>query len=204
LQESIATALADRPEYTQAKLDLQNSDISIKVAKNQRLPILDLQGSYSLNGLGDGLDEPLSQVGSADYGSWFVGLALRMPLGERGARAELQKSQYEKEQKLLTLKALEQKIIAEVRGAVRQLETDRKRITATKVAEDLARQVLLAEEKKYRLGLSTSYEVLQFQASLATATKNRLSAVVDYRKSIVNLYKALGVTLEKLGIELEE
>jgi outer membrane protein TolC len=204
LRESIATALADRPEYTQAKLDLENSDISIKVAKDRRLPILDLEGSYSLNGLGDGLGDPLSQVGTADYRSWSLGLALRMPIGERGAKADLRRSMYEKEQKLLALKDLEQQIITEVRGAVRQLETDGKRIEATRAAEELARQVVLTEERKHGLGLSTSYELLQFQANLATATKNRLRAVIDYRRSIVAFYRALGVTLDKLGIELRD
>jgi outer membrane protein TolC len=204
LEESVAAALKNRPEYAQAELDLQNSDIYVKVAKNQRLPTLDLEGSYTLNGLGGDVDEPLSQVGGADYKSWFVGLALRMPLGERGARADLKRSQFEKEQKLLALKDLEQQIIADVRGAVRQLETDRKRIEATKAAEDLAEQVLKTEEEKYNLGLSTSYELLQFQASLATATKNRLRAVTDYRKSIVYLNQALGITLENLDIKMEE
>ena len=83
LQESIAKALENRPEYSQAKLDLENSNISIKVAENRKLPILDLEGSFSLNGLGDGLGEPFSQIGGVDYSSWDVGLALRMPLGER-------------------------------------------------------------------------------------------------------------------------
>jgi len=203
LTENAATALESRPEYAQAKLDLQNSDIVIKVAKNGRLPTLDLDGSFSLNGLGGDLNDPFSQVGRADNESWSVGLALRVPIGGRTTKAELRKSLSEKEQKLLTLKDLEQQIITETRGAVRQLETDEKRIEATKAAEEFAKQVLTTEEKKYGLQLSTSYELIQFQASLATATKNRLRAVIDYRKSIVSLHQALGVTLEKLNIELE-
>ena len=148
------------------------------------------------------MDEPLSQVGSADYRSWYVGLALRMPIGG-AAKAELQKSLLEKEQTLLVLKDLEQQIITEVRGAVRQLETDGKRVKATKVAQEFAEQVLSTEEKKHKLGLSTNYELLQFQANLATARKNHLRAVIDYRKSIVILHQTLGATLEKLNIELE-
>jgi len=203
LEESIATALKNRSEYVQAKIDLENSDISIKVAKNQRLPRLDLEGSLDLSGLGDELNKPLSQVGKADYDTWSIGLFLRVPLNGRSTKAELKKSRFEKEQALLSLNDLEQQIVTEVRGAVRQLETDKKRIEATKAAEEFARQVLLAEEKKHELGLSTSYELLQFQANLATATKNYLRAVIDYRKSIVALYQALGVTLERLNIELE-
>ncbi len=203
LAENIAAALENRPEYAQAKLDLQNSDIIIKVAKNGRLPTLDLDGSFTLNGLGGDINDPFSQVGRADNKSWAVGLAFRMPIGGRTTKAELRKSRFEKEQKLLSLKDLEQQIITETRGAVRQLETDGKRIDATKAAEEFAKRVLTTEERKYGLQLSTSYELIQFQANLATATKNRLRAVIDYRKSIVSLHQALGTTLEKLNIELE-
>ena len=201
LEDSLATALKNRPEYAQAKIELENSDISIKVAKNQRLPRLDLEGSLSLNGLGDELGEPFSQVGKADYDSWSIGLFLRVPLGGRTEKAELKKSQFEKEQALFALKDLEQQLINDVRGAVRQLETDQKRIDATKAAEDFAQQALSVEEKKHELGMITSYELLQMQANLATATKNRLRAGIDHRKSIVVLYQASGVTLEKLNIE---
>jgi outer membrane protein TolC len=204
LQDSIVTALQNRPEYAQTKLDLANSDISIKLAKNRRLPTLDLEGSYSLNGLGEELNDPLSQVGSADYRSWAVGLVLRMPLGERGSRADLRRNEYEKEQKLLAMKDLEQQIITEVREAVRQVGTERERREATKVAEELARQVVSTEERKYKLGLSTSYDLLQFQADLATATRNHLRAVVDYRRSVVGFYQVLGVTLDRLNIQLDE
>ncbi len=203
LEENIAVALENRPEYNQAKLDLQNSDIAIKVARNGRLPILDLDGSFTLNGLGGDANDAFSQISGVDNKSWQVGLALRMPIGGRTTKAELRKSRLEKEQDLLSLKDLEQQIITEVRGAVRQLETDGKRIEATKAAEELAQQVITTEERKHSLQLSTSYELLQFQAYLATATKNRVRAVIDYRKSIVSLYQALGITLEKLNIELE-
>ena len=203
LQESIVTALKNRPEYVQAKINLENSDISIKVAKNQRLPRLDLEGSLNLNGLGDGFSEPLSQVRKADYNTLYVGFALRMPLGVLSPESELEQNQFEKAQALLSLKDLETQIIKEVRAAVRQLETDKKRIEATKAAEEFARQVLSGEEEKHELGFSTSYELLQFQANLATATQKRLRAIIDYRKSIVTLYQALGVTLEGLNIELE-
>jgi len=203
LEESIATALQHQPEYAQAEIDLKNSEASIKVAKNQRLPRLDLEGSLSFSGLGGKLDEPLSQVGKANYDTWYIGLALRVPLSRRTENATLKKSQLEKEQAMMALKDLEQEIITQVRGAVRQLETNKKRIEATKSAEKYAKQALSVEEKKHELELSSSYELLQFQANLATAAKNHLRAVIDYRKSIVVLYQVLGITLEKLNIEFE-
>jgi outer membrane protein len=203
LVESIATALKERPEYNQAKIDISNSDISIMVAKNQTLPIMDLQGSLTLNGLGGNFGDPISQVGKADYRAWNANIALRMPIGNRVSKAGLKRSELIKEQKLLDLKDLEQQIISDVRRGVRILESDRKRIDATTAAEDFARQVLATEDKKYNLGLSTSYQLLQFQASLTTATQNKYRAIIDYRKSIVNLYQSNGVTLDKLNIKFE-
>jgi len=204
LQDSIKTALEKRPEYTQSQTDIDSSHISIKTTKNKGFPSLDLESSFSLNGLGSDTGEPFSQLGKADYKSWYVGMVMRMPLGERASKAELKRIQLEKEQKLLTLKNLEQQIIGDVRGAIRQIETDGKRIEATDAAENFAKQALLAEEEKYKLGLSTSYQLLQLQASLALATRNHLRAVIDYKKSIVSLYQVLGITLDKLNIEFGE
>ncbi|MGQ9607971.1 MAG: TolC family protein [bacterium] len=204
LDESIKSALANRAEYLQAKLEIQNSDISIKVASNQKLPILDLEGSFKLNGLGEETGEPFSQIGKAEYLSWSTSLALKMPIGGKTGKGSLAKSRLEKEQRLLALKDLEQQIITEVRGTVRKLDTDKKRIEATIKAEEFAKQVLETETKKYELGLSTSYDLLQFQANLATATKNRLRAVIDYRKSVINFYQSIGTTLDKLGIEIKD
>jgi outer membrane protein TolC len=203
LEESIAAALQNRPDYAQAKIDLENDQISIQVAKNQRLPRLDLEGSLAFNGLGGQLDEPFSQVGKVEHDTWRVGLLLRIPIGGRAESAELRRNQLRKEQNLLALQNLEQQIIVDVRGAVRQLETDRKRIEATEAAEEFSRQALAAEERKYELGLSTSYDLLLFQAVLANDARNHLRAVVGYRQSLVSLYRVLGMTLEQLNIALE-
>lgn len=203
LQESIKTALEKRPDYMQAKIDIKNSDIQIKVASNQRLPQLDLEGSLALNGLGSNIGEPFSQIRGGDYNSWSASVSLRLPIGGKTGNGALKKSLLEKEQKLLALKDLEQRIVAEVRDAVRKVETDKKRIDAAIKAEEFARQVLETERRKYELGTSTSYDILQFQANLATASKNRLRAVIDYRQSVANLYQVMGVTLEKLGIEVK-
>jgi outer membrane protein TolC len=203
LGESIATALQNRPEYAQAKIDLENSNIAIKVAKNQGLPRLDLEGSLAFNGQDGQLDNALSQVGKIEHDSWQLGLFLRVPLGDRTAKGELQRSQLEKEQGLLALQNLEQRIITDVREAVRQLSTNQKKIEATEAAEEFARQALVAENKKYEVGLSASLDLLQFQAILANVSRDHLRTVIDYRQSIVALYQTLGVTLKELNIELE-
>ena len=77
------------------------------------------------------------------------------------------------------IKDLENKIILEVRESARQLKTDSKRIKAATVAKKLAEEKLKAEEKKFEVGLSTSFNVLKFQEDLAEAQSNEIKTIID-------------------------
>ena len=48
--ESLQNAFKYRPDYIQKKIDLENRNIKIMVAKNTLLPTIDLVGSFGLNG----------------------------------------------------------------------------------------------------------------------------------------------------------
>ena len=74
-----------------------------------------------------------------------------------------------------------------VREAVRQIETDIKRVRATRAARVLAERKLDAEEKKLEVGISTNFQVLEFQEDLAVAESNETKAIIDYNKSLINL-----------------
>jgi outer membrane protein TolC len=165
-----------------------------------------------LNGLsGDGTskyqggyDDALSDTLSGDYYNWEVGVKLSYPLGNRSAKSQLAASRLEKAQLLLSIKNLEKDIIVEARQAVRQIRTDAKRIQASKVAEKLAEERLKTEEKKFRVGLSTSFNVLEFQEDLAEKQRNELEAVIGFNKSKIRLRQALATTLESHNVKLLE
>jgi outer membrane protein TolC len=91
-----------------------------------------------------------------------------------------------------------------VRSAVRVIQTSIKRVEVAKIAYDLQKKNLEAEEKKYSLGLSTSFEVLSYQEDLANAAVTRNGAVVDYHRSMVRLWNTIGITLQKNGILFEK
>ena len=79
------------------------------------------------------------------------------PLGNRAAKSRLTASQLEAAQLLLDIKDLEKTIIVEVREAIRQIETNKKRVQAARVARRLAEEKLSAELKKFEVGLSTAF-----------------------------------------------
>jgi outer membrane protein TolC len=71
-------------------------------------------------------------------------------------------------------------------------------------ARDYNRQSLDDEEKKLRLGASTSALVLAQQRSLATAENTLIAAQAAYAKDRAGLYQILASTLKHYGINLNE
>ena len=61
-----------------------------------------------------------------------------------------------------------------------------------------------AEQKKYALGASTVFFVIQYQRDLAQAQSNEVGALASYAKARVDLDQALGRTLDAYNIRIEE
>lgn len=213
LKESILTALKKRPDYLSRKKELNTKNIQVKFNENQLYPTLDLVGSFGLNGIsGRNLatspfpgDYPRSidRTFSGDASTWEGGLVFSYPLGNRAAKSRLAVSKLETAQLLMDIKDLEKTIVVEVREAARQINTNKKRVQAARVARKLAEEKLSAEEKKFEVGLSTSFNVLEFQTDLATEQSKELKAVIDFNKSKINLRKVMATTLEEYNIQME-
>jgi hypothetical protein len=77
-------------------------------------------------------------------------------------------------------------------------------VKAAQAAVELAKQSLDAEQKKFRLGASTSTLVLQNQSALATAESNLVSAEAAYEKAQIELDRATGLLLEHAGIVMSD
>src|SRR3989442_8625970 len=84
------------------------------------------------------------------------------------------------------------------------IEMNRAHIESAAKARDLAQKTLDAEQKKYELGVSTLFFVLQDQTNLAIAQTNEVQALVNYTKSLVALDRATGQTLSHNRIEIEK
>jgi len=80
--------------------------------------------------------------------------------------------------------------------------SDRAQVVAAQAARDYAAQSLDAEEKKYRLGASTTTNVLQQGRNLAIADNNLISATAAYANDRANLRQLLSDTLERYGISI--
>ena len=200
---AVQKALDQRIDIQNARRNLEISDYTYQLARNQTLPTLDLQGQYGATGTGGtafvrdqqgnvigvpvigGYGGALSQAFGFGLPTWSVGVVFSYPILNRTARATSARAQLSREQAKTSLARLEMSIAAEVRTAGRAVETNWKRVESTRAARVLSAQRLDAEEKKFNAGMTTNFFVTQAQRDLAFAEVTELRAIADYRKSLV-------------------
>jgi outer membrane protein TolC len=214
--------MAHRPDLETAKSTIETKTVNFRVAKNQRLPQLDLQLVKTSPGLSGQqfiydpnnpfLPPTPGDPGSASaafrdsfkflYNNWTAGVTLTIPFGDVIGKAGYAYAKLDLEQAQAKLKTQEQQVFLEVSDAVRTLETAAKSVDAYRIARELAEKQLEAEMKKLSVGMSTNYYVLEYQDRLATARSQEMRALVDYNVAVANIAKVTGSTLETRNISL--
>ncbi|MCS7048251.1 MAG: TolC family protein [Verrucomicrobiae bacterium] len=203
-EAALRVALEQRPDYQQLRHQVEREGVLVRFQRNQLWPQFDLVGSYGLNARANTFGDWTDNLGRAEDPEWAVGLVMRVPLGNRAARAEYQQARIREQQAQLALERLQQQIVLEVDNAIGRVRTNRQRVEATRAAWRLAEESLRAEEEKQRAGSSTSFLVLEAQSRLAQARAALIRAEADYRSSIVELAHAQGTAFEQAGIVLVE
>ncbi len=224
-EELIQVAMANRPDYRQLKINLQNSQINIQGASNGLMPTVDLIGFYGASSLAGvpnpnvitlspgtpspvlpttGFGDAFSNLFNSNAPDKGVAINIQIPLGNRTAQAIQIRSQLEYRQSQLNLKQQENLIAINVRNDAFTVEQNRARVAAAQQARELSAQTLDAEQKKYNLGASTYLAVLQDERDLAQAESNLVSAMTNYAKSRVQLDKDTAQTLDRNNIKIDE
>ncbi len=197
VERSIEEALQKRPEVHAAKETVTSKELSLRFTRNQLLPDLRFEGSVGVNGLERTYTDATDRLGTGETYSYSAGIILEIPLGNRAARAGYDRAGLETEQARESLQNLTRQIVSQVREAVRRIEADAKRVEANRAARALAEEQLRVERRRLEAGVTTTFNVLQFQRDLAAAAAQEIRAITDYNKSVANLGRATGVILDK-------
>ncbi len=144
---------------------------------------------------------PVCEPHAPDKG---VYVNLNIPLRNRAAQANQIRSQLEYRQNQLNLQQQKNQINLQVRNAAFALQQARAGVEAARAARDYARESLDAEQKKFALGASTSYLVLQQVSNATQAASNYISALSTYEKAQVALQQYTATILDRNGISLED
>jgi outer membrane protein len=208
---AVRNALSQRADLRSAKNSLEQSDVNIRYFRNQILPDVNAQVNYGTLGIGGSQLTPvnlgsiggggipareiisqraygsvLSDVFGAAYPQWTVGVQIGYPIGRSVSEANLARARLQYQQAQTQTKNLEMQVVAQVRLAARNVQTNQQRVRAAGASRQLQERKLEAEEKKLAAGMSSSFLVFQSQRDLSVARVTEIQAISDYNKSLVD------------------
>ena len=149
-----------------------------------------------------GFTNSQSQIFQNSFPTYSAGLNLTLPIRNRAAQADNARAQIYQHETQVQYLQLQNSVALGVRNAQIALQQDRAQVDAAVVATKLGKDTLAAEQKKYQLGASTSYQVVLRSRDLTTAEGNELRARANLQEALVNYDQAMGRTLEVNHIEV--
>jgi outer membrane protein TolC len=193
---ALERARAGRPEFKRAHIDLKQVALALDVARNDRLPRLDLQAGYDTIGQDRRFRDSFDQALRATGQGWSVGLALSWaPLGT-AARAEVRRLESALRQNALTREQVLLEIRGEIRNAVRAIETADRQLRAAARSRELTERSLEVDQRRFVSGLTDNFVIAQRQAEVAAARQAELSALIRHEKAASDMQLAMGDLLE--------
>ena len=220
LDATIRRALDERTDLERSRRQLDINEVNLSSMRNQRLPAVDLTGSYQLQGQGGtrfvraglggnvltevpgGINDAFDQLVDLDYPVWTVQLNVSYPIGPSAADAAYARAQLQTRQVEAQLRQLELQVATEVTNAVLQIRAIARRIEAATAARELAEEQLAAEQSRFDAGLSTNFFVVQAQRDLSTAQDTELRAILDQQKALIELDRVQRTSLSQAGIQI--
>ena len=189
---ALGRAFEQRPGLVSARLEIERAELSIDRSKSGWLPRLDLDLSASSAGFDQSPDEAFEIATSYDFPTYEGSLTFEMPIFNRAGRYGLRSSRVAARKARLAYEQVELSILAEVRTAVRDVVYGEQKLAAAEASRALAERQLAAEQSRRENGLSTTFQVLEFQQTLAEALSTEKGAQVDYAKALAALAHAEG------------
>ena len=233
LEDAIREAYANRPNLEQTQFLLDNDEDIVARAKDGLRMDLTARAQYQRSGLSgkntaqsfdtsvppDGVDDLFiparslvndSWVDSAEqlyeevFDSWLISLNLSIPLGNKQAKANYLNARLRQEQRREILDSQELDVVIEVRNSARAVHNTVERVLAARVNVRLQRERLAAENKRYENGMTTTFDLFQFQDDLTRAESQVSLALVDYNKALADLEAAKGTLARSRGVLVQD
>jgi outer membrane protein TolC len=223
VRDEVRRALQTNPQIRQIQLALASRRIDELVAANQRLPQLDLTGSFTPQGRS--VDRVPSPGVPAERGSWSQAfrnifsediskdglladwtlsgeITLTWDVQNRGPKGNHERAKAEIRKAELNLEQVEQQVSAAVIRAANGLRTAGKVIEVANLSLELALENLEAEQARFEVGRSTNYDVLLRLDEVDAAAASALNAQISYLKALVQLQALNGEILPAYGLAL--
>jgi outer membrane protein TolC len=225
IDDLIAEAEKKRPEVAIYQMQADKQKQSLKDINSELLPTLNMYGSYAGAGTA-GPANPYCDVAALggectstlptsfpsmlqntfNYSSpeYQVGMMLSINLRNRTVKADQFRAVLQYRQSQITYEQQKKSITFDVRNSEFALEQAKARVDAAQKASDLAQRTFDITAQEQKLGAKSSYDTLVAQHDLAIAQSTLVAAQTAYEKAKVDIDRATGGTLERLGVSIDD
>jgi outer membrane protein len=219
IADAVKEAWQKRPELKQASLNLENAGTDVKATRNELLPSVNLYGEYIASGLGGvqtvtsggtvtvfpgGAPQDLGRLFGGNYSTFEGGINFTLPIRNRAAQADNLQAQLTEREQRTQYRQQQNAIFVSVRNALIAMREDRASLAAAEEARKLAVQTFQDEQEKYRLGASTSYNVVLRSRDVTGAEGTELRDRINLLEDELKFNQAMGRTLEVNQITLND
>jgi outer membrane protein TolC len=205
VQAAVSNAMANRLDLLALRREQEITDLRVRLDENLIKPQVDATVEYLARGTGGtqlifgegGFPPPIIARNQRGFGSvlndaflgtypqWTAGVQFSYPLGQSAVKANLARTRLVQRQQDLTLENLQLQVATQVRSAARNVQTGLQRVQATQKAREASERQLDAEQRKFGVGLSSSFELQQRQRDLAAARVRELAAMIAYNQALI-------------------
>lgn len=182
--QALGAALAQRPDYQSARKLVQAAQESLRAARAQWYPTVNLNGFYGAEGPTlNNSHGVFSLTGSLNFNIFNGG---RISSDEEQAKATLKRRSDE-------LADLSGQIDFQVRAAFLDIHTATDQVAVAQSNLELANQTLQQARDRFAAGVADTIEVVQAQESVAAANDSVISALFAHNVAKAALARAMGL-----------
>ncbi len=197
VKQAIQLAKANRPDLKMIRENVIIGKKMVNINKASYLPTVAFVANY-------GYKYPDREYNPDFYATWTVSMVAQMNLFNWGetyykqAQAEYQLAQIKNTQKMI-----QDGVTLDVTQSFLQVNEAKEKIQVSEKTVAQAKENFRVTEDKFKEGMATNTDFLDANALLTQAKNNYVSALADYRVSVVKLLKAVG-TIESETAGLSE
>ncbi len=147
--------------------------------------------------------DALNRLFGTSFYNYAAVLNFAYPIDNAAARSVLAQTRVQYESLRMQYRASISTAVVAVQTALANLEADHKRVQATRQATYYAAQSLHDEEIRFKVGMATTHDLLQFQEQLISAQGNQVQAEVDLEDARLSLEHEQGTLLRAFQIDFQ-
>lgn len=195
-EESVADLIDDakrsHPSVAAAEAQLEAAQAKVRQTRAEGMPTVSFVAKTSWNNQPTTLELGVPQVPAATR-EWYLGIQVTIPFFEGFGRTyEIHQAEAQAEKQRDLLEEARQQVGLDVWTSYQALQAAGENVANSATLLDVAQKSYVAAQRRYQVGVGSMLELLNAQAGLAGAKRQRIQALTDWRSERLQLAAKLG------------